>query len=228
MARASTKNGLLAGVMVDSDMLLGASEYQASGSVRKTIEASEFGVMIDGYDYGSMDGGTMTIPNVLSDPTSAAQLALDAAILSGRKFAPDEIKFMRDTTSYYTIGTGGTLLITKSRGRGIGRNKLETCNYEFKTDGAELVLMPALVSIAVTATGGAATVAIGSTKQMIATGTYSSGPTQVLTASVLWSSATEAKMVITRGGLVVGLTAGTSVISAVYMGITGTLTVTAS
>lgn len=224
MARAVTKNGLLAGVMVDSDMLLGANEYSASGSVRKTIEASEFGVDVDGFEYGSLDAGTMSVPNVLSDPTSAAQVTLDAAIASGRKFAPDEIKFMRDATSYWTIGTGGTLLVTKSGGRGLGRNKLEICSYEFKLDGAEMVLKPGLLSIAVT--GGALTVGVGDTLQMVATGTYDSGPTQVLTTKVLWASADETKLVITRGGLVCGVAtdAGTMV-TATYMGIVGTVSV---
>ncbi|HSW62171.1 MAG TPA: Ig-like domain-containing protein [Dissulfurispiraceae bacterium] len=227
MARAAIKNGLLAGVMVGSDVLLGANEYKASGSVRKTIEASEFGVAIDGFDYGSLDAGSITIPNVLSDPTSAAQAALDAAISAGTKFGPDEIKFMRDATSYWTIGTGGYLLITKSGGRGLGRNKLETCDYEFKLDSAELVLMPALVSIAIT--GGGLTCAAGAVQQLVATGTYTSGPTKDLTAVVLWASATEAKAVITRGGLVAGISSGTSDITATYMGITETegFTVTA-
>jgi hypothetical protein len=229
MARAATKNGLLAGVMVGNDLLLGANEYSASGSVRKTIEASEFGVDLDGFDYGSMDGGTISIPNVLSDPTSAAQAALDAAITDGTKFGPDDIKFMRDATSYWTIGTGGYLLITKSGGRGLGRNKLETCSYEFKLDSAEMVLKPGLVSIALTP---ALTVAEGATLQLIATGTYDSGPMAVLTTKVTWASATPATAVITAGGLVVGISdtaPGTSVITATYMGIVGTgmLTVTA-
>jgi hypothetical protein len=222
-ARAAIKNGLLAGVMVDSDLLLGASEYQASGSVRKTIEASEFGVDIDGFDYGSMDGGTMSIPNVLSDPTSAAQITLDAAILAGRKFAPDEIKFMRDATSYWTIGTGGTLLITKSGGRGLGRNKLETCSYEFKLDGALLVLKPGLVSIAIT---GTLSVGVGDTSQLVATGTYDSGPTAVLTTKVLWASADETKFVITRGGKACGVSIDAATdVTATYMGIVGTASI---
>jgi hypothetical protein len=224
MARAATKNGLLAGVMVGSDMLLGASEYSATGSARKTIEASEFGVDCDGFDYGSLDPGTITIPNVLSDPTSAAQAALDAAITAGTKFGPDEIKFMRDETSYWTIGTGGYLLITKSGGRGLGRNKLETCSYEFKLDSAELVLKPSLVSIAVT--GGTLSIAIGATQQMTATGTYSSGPTADLTSKVAWDSVTKAVALITREGLAVGIDDGTSNITATYLGIVGTATLT--
>ena len=224
VTRAATKNGLLAGIYVGSDKLLGASEYQATGSVRKTIECSEFGVDCDGFDFGSLDAGSITINNVLSDPTSPAQIALDAAIANGTKYGPNGIKFMRDATSYWTVGTGGYLLITKSGGRGLGRNKLETCSYEFKLDSAELVLMPGLLTIAIT--GGALSVGVGDTLQLIATGTYDSGPTKVLTTDVLWASTDEAKVVITRGGLVCGVTvdAGTDV-TATFMGIVGTVSI---
>ena len=226
MTRAATKNGTLAGVMVGVNMLLGANEYSASGSVRKTIEASEFGVDVDGFDYGSLDAGTMTIPNVLSDPTSLAQAALDAAITAATKFGPDDIKFMRDATSYWTIGTGGHFLITKSGGRGLGRNKLETCSYEFKIEGAELVLKPSLVSIAVT--GGAMSVnhAANGTQQLVATGTYSSGPTQVLTGVALWASSDKTKAIVDRDGLAAGIAAGTPNMTATYMGIVGTAVLT--
>jgi hypothetical protein len=133
---------------------------------------------------------------------------------------------MRDATSYYTVGTGGYILVTKSADSTMELNGLEKCSYDFKVSGALLVLRPALVSIAVTP--GTPTIAPAATQQFIATGTYSSGPTAVLTAYVTWASATPAKALITAGGLAVGMASGTSVISATLLGISGNTLLTVS
>ena len=227
MARAVVKEGTLAGIYLGANMVVGASEYSATGLARQTLAANEFGYDVDNAEYGSLDPGTISVPNVLKDPTDVnGQAAIDAAIAAKTKYGPDEIKFMRDATRYYTPDTGGYVLVTKAGGAAVGRNKLETTSYEFKVVGAALIEKPSLVSIAIT---GTTTKAPGTTSQLIATGTYSSGPTAVLTTQVIWASDTEAKAVITRGGLAVAIATGTSNITATLLGIVGTtvLTVTA-
>jgi len=64
------------------------------------------------------------------------------------------------------------------------------------------------------------------TKQFIATGSYSDGTAQDLTASVTWSSATSANVTITAGGLATGIATGTSVILASKGTIKGDTTLT--
>lgn len=226
MARAAIKTGVLAGVYVGVNKVLGASEYTISGMSAGSLAADEFGYSVNKKVWdGTVDPGTISIPNVLKDPADATgQALLDAACAAGTEYGPDDIKFMRDATSYYTPGTGGTVRVTKAGAGGLKRNGLEMTSYEFEVSGALLVIRPALVSIAVTATGGAATVAVGATKQMIATGTYSSGDPQVITSQVTWASADETKIVVTKGGLSAGVVAdaGTDV-TATLLGIVGTL-----
>jgi len=226
MARAAIKTGVLAGIYIGANKVLGASEYSASGIAATFIDANEFGYPINKkVPDGTIDPGTISVPNVLKDPADlTGQALLDAACAAGAGYGPDEIKFMRDATSYYTVDTGGLIYVSKAASGGLKRNGLEITSYEFQISGALLVLKPSLVSIAVTATGGAATVAVGATKQMIATGTYSSGPTAVLTSQVTWASADETKIVVTKGGLAaaVAADAGTD-ITATLMGIVGTL-----
>ena len=226
MVRAAVKEGTLAGIYLGANQVVGASEYSATGMARKTLAADEFGYDVDNVEYGTLDPGTVTVANVLKDPTDVnGQAALDAAIANKTKFGPDDIKFMRDATRYYTPGTGGYVLITKSGAATVGRNKLEMTSYEFKVTGAALVEKPALVSIAIT---GTATKAAGQTSQMTATGTYSSGPTADLTAKCIWASDTPAKAVITASGLAVAIATGTSNITATLHGIVGTTVFTVS
>ena len=91
-----------------------------------------------------------------------------------------------------------------------------------------------LVSIAVTPVNP--TIARGTTQQFIATGTYTAGPTQDLTSSVVWTSSVPAVALISNAagfnGLATSLTAGATTIRATVPG-TGetdstTLTVTAA
>ena len=228
MARAAIKTGVLAGVYIGVNKVLGVSEYSASGKAANFIDANEFGYAVNKkVPDGSIDPGTISVPNVLKDPTdTTGQNLLDAACTSGAGYGPDEIKFMRDATSYYTVDTGGLIYVSKAGAGGLKRNGLETTTYEFQISGAELILHPALVSIAVTITGGAATIAAGATKQMIATATYSSGPTAVITGACIWTSADETKLVVTAGGLAAAVVADAgTIITATLLGIAGTLSV---
>ncbi len=223
MARAAVKTGVLAGVYIGVNKVLGANEYTISGLSAGVLAADEFGYAANkSVPDGTFDPGTITMPNVLKDPDDATgQALLDLACSAGTEYGPDAIKFMRDATSYYTPATGGTIIVTKAAGGGLKRNGLEITSYEFKISGALLEIRPSLVSIAVT--GGAMTVSITATLQLIATGTYSSGPTKVLTTLVTWASADETKIVVTAGGLVAGIVidAGTN-ITATLLGIVGT------
>ena len=117
-------------------------------------------------------------------------------------------------------------LITKSGGRGLGRNKLEACSYEFKVEGAELTLKPGLLSIAITGGGMSISHSANGTQQLVATGTYDSGPTQVLTTVVTWASSDVTKAAVTKSGLAVAIAAGTPNVTATYMGIVGTAVLT--
>ena len=92
------------------------------------------------------------------------------------------------------------------------------------------VTRPALASIAVTPLNPS--IANGLTEQFTATGTYTDNSTKTLTSQVVWSSGTTSVATIATSGPNIGLATtagtGTSTISAVLSGVTGTsiLTVT--
>lgn len=76
-----------------------------------------------------------------------------------------------------------------------------------------------LVSIAVTPTNPS--VPVGVTEQFTATGTFTDGSTQNLTASVSWSAVANTTASITTGGLAKGLAVGTAAITAMSGSISG-------
>lgn len=87
---------------------------------------------------------------------------------------------------------------------------------------------PTLSSIAVTP--AAPSIGVGSTKQFVATGTYSDGSTQVLTNTVTWASATPSVATISNAtgtnGLATAVAVGTSHITATSGGVSGATTLT--
>jgi hypothetical protein len=85
------------------------------------------------------------------------------------------------------------------------------------------VIAPVLQSIAVTPTNPS--IPLGTTQNFIATGTYSQGPTQNLTALVLWSSSASSVATISNAagseGEATALVVGDTTITATYLGVSG-------
>ncbi|WP_406697341.1 Ig-like domain-containing protein [Singulisphaera sp. Ch08] len=119
------------------------------------------------------------------------------------------------TSGGLAIGAGlGTSTITATLGSVIGTTDLT-------------VTAPVVVSIAVASANPS--VAKGLSQQFTATGTYSDQTTQDVTAQVIWSSSTPSTATIASGGLAIGAGLGTSTITAMLGGVSGSsvLTVTA-
>jgi phospholipase C len=83
---------------------------------------------------------------------------------------------------------------------------------------------PALLSIALTPSNPS--IALGTTQQFTATGTYSDGSTQNLTSSVTWSSSASSFGTISAAGLASGVSVGSTSITATFGAISGSTTLT--
>jgi uncharacterized protein YjdB len=82
---------------------------------------------------------------------------------------------------------------------------------------------PALVSIAITEPSTLSinlVLADNPTQQFVATGTYSDGSTSIITTLVTWVSSATGVASISSAGLVTGLSAGTTIITATMPGVT--------
>ena len=84
-----------------------------------------------------------------------------------------------------------------------------------------------LSSIAVaTTSGSSASVAAGLSLQFKATGTYSDGTTKDLSSTATWNSGDTAKALVTSAGLVTGVAAGSTTITAASAGVSGNVALT--
>ena len=92
------------------------------------------------------------------------------------------------------------------------------------TNATAVSTSPVLISISVTPTNPS--IAVGATQQFTATGSYSDGSTQDMTAQVAWSSSNTSVATISNAGLATGVAAGTATITATSGGVSGTATLT--
>ena len=83
---------------------------------------------------------------------------------------------------------------------------------------------PTLTSIALTPSSP--TITSSATQQFTATGTYSDASTQNITSQVTWTSSITSVATITSTGMATGVSVGSSTITAVLSGITGSTTLT--
>jgi hypothetical protein len=144
--RATILNGSFQKVTLGtSTKILGAGKYSLSGLTRKTIDASEFGVDYDIFEWGSADGGTITLSDVLFDPTdTTGQVVLNNCVVNQTKLirsATSGIRFWLNSTSYMTINTSGQILMTKAFAVEADRSGLAKCSFEGKVSGDYMIIV---------------------------------------------------------------------------------------
>ncbi len=140
-------NGKFSKVTYGTTKILGSGKFALSGLSRKTLDASEFGDDIDVFEFGTADGGTISITDALYDPTdSTGQVMLDALIAGELKSLGNNLtsglRFYINSTSYRQVGTSGHILVTSGYKLDVERNGLAKCGWEGKVSGAPMVLYP--------------------------------------------------------------------------------------
>jgi hypothetical protein len=138
--RAATLSGSFQKVTLGvTSKILGAGKYSISGITRKTVDVSEFGVDIDIFEFGSADGGTISLTDVSFDPTDPQQLTLLGCVQNGTKLirsTTSGMLFWLNSTSYMTIGTSGNILMTSAGKVEADRNGSAKTSFEGKISGA--------------------------------------------------------------------------------------------
>ncbi len=143
--RAATLSGMFQKVTLGAtSKILGAGTYEVAGAVRRTVDASEFGVDCDIFEFGGADGGTIRLMNVNYDPTDPMQNYLRDCAENGVKLAGNDatsgIRFWINSTSVLMVGTSGHILMTSCTNIRADRNGLGKCDFEGKVSGEFMYL----------------------------------------------------------------------------------------
>src|SRR5208282_4671221 len=123
----------------------------------------------------------------------------------------------QDLTSQATWVSGTTTVATitsagLATGAGVGSSQI-TAAFSGVTSPPDMLTVTAATFVSIAVTPASPSIAKGTTKQFIATGTYTDTSTQDLTSQAAWVSATTSVATITAG-LASGVATGTSQITA--------------
>ena len=136
-----------------------------------------------------------------------------------------QVAWTSSTTSVATINASGM-----ATGVAAGTSTISAALNGISGSGMLTVSAAAATLKSIAVTPAAPSIAASATEQFTATGTYSDGSTQNITAQVTWSSSATTVATINASGLATSVAAGTSTIGAALSGVSGstTLTVTGS
>jgi hypothetical protein len=124
--------------------VLGAGKFSLSGNTRKTVDIGEFGVDFDIFGFGSIDGGTISISDATLDITDPMQTVLNDCVLNQTPLINSTTsgpRFWINSSSYYTIGTSGQIMMTSGGKVEADRNGVAKTSYEGKISGAAMYLV---------------------------------------------------------------------------------------
>ena len=143
--RATVQSGAFQKVTLGAtSKVLGSGTFSISGGTRKTIDVSEFGDDIDKFDFGTADGGTISITGANLDPTDPEQNTLRSCKENKTKLINSTTsgpRFWINASSYYTIGTSGEILITNAGEVSADRNNVAKTQFQGQVSGAFMYLI---------------------------------------------------------------------------------------
>ncbi|MFT4114142.1 beta strand repeat-containing protein [Silvibacterium sp.] len=221
--------------------LSSAATYSSSNTAAVTVNASG---VITGVATGSstvtvtVDGVTNSFTATVTSATLSSIAITPANPASLPKGTTEQFTATgtysdgstQDLSSTVTWTSSNTAVLTVNTsglasGAGVGTATLTAAYQGLSTTSGSVQVTPAVVaSIAVTPS--AATMTAGGTQQYDAVATYTDATTQDVTNSATWSSSTPTVATVTSTGAVVAVSQGTTTISAVYNGITGSTSLT--
>jgi uncharacterized protein YjdB len=192
--------------------------------------------------------GTTTVTATLGALTDSSTLTVVPANLISISVSPATASIALGTTQQFTaVGSfddGSTQLLTSvtwsssapnvsnlnsyglATAVGTGTTTISASSGSVTGTASLTSTSAALVSIAIAPANSS--MSVGTNKQLTATGTFTDGTTQDVTASVLWSSSTPATATINNQGLVASVATGTTTIAATLGSVSGSTGLTVS
>jgi hypothetical protein len=139
----SVSNGRYAKVEVLGNTVAEMGQYTLSGFNRDVLEHTAFGTTVKQFVSGHVDGGEIALSGFYDVTDADGQRVLESACRLGRIFSPGDIKIYINDSYYFTVGTGGTMFVTKAGGVTMDKYGMAQTDFTIKVCGAALTLYPA-------------------------------------------------------------------------------------
>jgi len=137
----ASKSGFAAKVTLGTYTIAGMGTWSMDGVSRETIEDTAFGDSVKKYVFGFMDGGAISFDGSYDPADMTGQAILNSACVNASFLGSGSIRLYIDNTSYWTVGSGGYLLVTKANGITMDKNGLGKVSFNAKVSGVAMVLI---------------------------------------------------------------------------------------
>lgn len=137
----ASKSGFAAKVTMGTYTIAGMGSWSMDGVSRETIEDTAFGDTVKKYVFGMMDGGSLTFDGNYDPADSTGQAILNSACVNASALGSGSIRLYIDNISYWTVASGGQLLVTKANAISMEKNGLGKISFSAKVSGAAMVLI---------------------------------------------------------------------------------------
>lgn len=137
----ATKSGRIASVWLGAAKVAGQGTWTLGGFTREVIEEDSWDLDIKKKYFSVGDAGTLTFSG-LHDPADATgQILLDSACRNSSLLISNILKLYVDSTSYWTVTTGHSILITKCQSITMEKSSMGTVDFEGIVNIGAMVLV---------------------------------------------------------------------------------------
>jgi len=142
----ATKSGRIARVKLGAATVAGQGTWTLGGFTREVIEEDSWDLDIKKKYFSVGDAGTITFSGLYDALDATGQNLLNSVCLNSSAIGGGistaviaTLKFYVDNTSYWTVDTGGTILITKCQSITMEKSAMGTVDFEGVVSGGRVI-----------------------------------------------------------------------------------------
>jgi len=133
--------GKIAAVKVAGNAVAEMGTLTLSGFTREALESTAFGDDIKEYTFGVGDGGEVSFSGNYDPTDTNGQNLVESACLNASLFTGGNLRFYINNTTYLSVDTGGTILITKCKAIGFDKSGIGTIEFSGKVSGKSIAVI---------------------------------------------------------------------------------------
>ena len=138
----AVKVGKVASVRLGTYKIAGMGQWGLSGFTREVLDDTEFGDDIKSFVFGIGDAGEVSFEGNYDPADTTGQALLNSACENASAFSGGTVGlvFYIDNTSYWSVTTGGQILVTKATAVTMEKSGLGRISFTGKVSGGKMVL----------------------------------------------------------------------------------------
>ena len=142
----ATKSGRIAKVEYNGNTVAGQGTWTLSGFTREVIEEDSWDLDIKKKHFSVGDAGTITFSGLYDALDATGQDLLNSACLNSSAFSgglsnASTLNFYVDNTSYWTVDTGGKILITKCESITLEKSSMGVVDFEAVVENGAMMFI---------------------------------------------------------------------------------------